>query len=84
MSNSQISFSPQLLALRWIKENIEGFGGDPDNITLAGQSAGAVSANFMMLSDLTEGLFHKGRLTYDNILGSLGPIVSNFTQPPVP
>ena len=66
------------MALKWIKENIEGFGGDPDNITLAGQSAGAVSANFMMLSDRTEGLFHKGQLTYD-----VHKVVVDFQPPPL-
>ena len=52
----------QLLALKWIRENIESFGGDRDNVTLAGQSAGAVSAHFMMLSDHAKGLFHKAIL----------------------
>ena len=59
----------QLLALKWIKDNIESFGGDQNNITLAGQSAGAVSAHFMMLSDLTEGLFHKAILQSGSCLG---------------
>ncbi|XP_075164678.1 esterase B1-like [Haematobia irritans] len=49
----------QILALKWIKENIHNFNGDPDNITLFGQSAGAGSAHLMTLLPQTKGLFHK-------------------------
>ncbi|GBP31684.1 Esterase FE4 [Eumeta japonica] len=49
----------QLIALRWVKNNIEAFGGNPDDITLAGYSAGAASAELLMLSSTTNGLFHK-------------------------
>ena len=49
----------QLAALRWVKENIAAFGGDPDNITVMGQSAGAMSIQMLCLSALAEGLFQK-------------------------
>lgn len=49
----------QVLALKWVKENIRNFGGDPDNITIFGQSAGAASVHFMMLSPMAQGLFQK-------------------------
>ncbi|XP_064471267.1 acetylcholinesterase-1-like isoform X2 [Ornithodoros turicata] len=52
----------QVEALRWIKNNVEYFGGDPNAITLAGQSAGAVSVHFHMMSPLSKGLFHKAVL----------------------
>ncbi|XP_064471200.1 acetylcholinesterase-1-like [Ornithodoros turicata] len=52
----------QLLALEWIKENIVYFGGDPDSITLMGQSAGAMSIGFHMVSPLSRGLFHRAIL----------------------
>lgn len=49
----------QVEALKWVRENIEGFGGDPDNVTIAGQSAGGMSVNALMVSPAAEGLFDK-------------------------
>lgn len=49
----------QMTAIRWVKDNISAFGGDPENITIMGQSAGAVSVQQLCLSPLTEGLFQK-------------------------
>jgi len=47
----------QIQALKWINENIEAFGGDPDQITIAGESAGASSVGALCVSPLSEGLF---------------------------
>lgn len=49
----------QIEALKWIKNNIEAFGGDWQNVTIAGQSAGAFSVNALVVSPLSKGLFHK-------------------------
>jgi len=48
-----------IAALRWVKTNITGFGGDPRNITLFGESAGGVSVGYLLTSPLTEGLFQR-------------------------
>lgn len=48
----------QLAALRWVKANIRGFGGSPDRITVAGESAGAISIGCLLLSPQARGLFH--------------------------
>ncbi|KYN22096.1 Esterase E4 [Trachymyrmex cornetzi] len=52
----------QVAALKWIKENIEVFGGDPNNITVFGVSAGSACTHFLTLSPLSKGLFHKAIL----------------------
>ncbi|XP_014273010.1 esterase FE4 [Halyomorpha halys] len=47
----------QVLALKWIQQNIAAFGGDPNSVTLAGLSAGAASVHYHVLSPLSKGLF---------------------------
>jgi para-nitrobenzyl esterase len=47
------------LALRWIQQHIAGFGGDPDQVTVFGVSAGGQAVNLLMASPRTEGLFHR-------------------------
>ena len=49
----------QIAALRWVKQNISAFGGDPANVTIAGQSAGSMSVNCLVASPLAKGLFQK-------------------------
>ncbi len=49
----------QILALHWVRDNIAHFGGDPENITIFGQSAGSMDASALMTSPLARGLFHK-------------------------
>ncbi|GAA2938318.1 carboxylesterase/lipase family protein [Streptomyces enissocaesilis] len=49
----------QVAALRWVRENIAVFGGDPGNVTIAGQSSGAASVACLMVMDRARGLFHR-------------------------
>ncbi|XP_034829482.1 juvenile hormone esterase-like [Maniola hyperantus] len=49
----------QVAALRWVKENIRKFGGDPDNITIFGESAGGASVSFHLVSPMSKGLFKR-------------------------
>ena len=49
----------QIAALEWVRDNIDAFGGDPDNVTIFGESAGGESVMHMMTSPLARGLFHR-------------------------
>uniref|UniRef100_A0A1B0AZH3 Carboxylic ester hydrolase n=1 Tax=Glossina palpalis gambiensis TaxID=67801 RepID=A0A1B0AZH3_9MUSC len=62
----------QLLALKWVKANCHFFGGDVNNITVFGESAGGVSAHYMMLSEKAKGLFHKAVIMSGSVLTSWG------------
>lgn len=50
----------QIFALQWVQRNIAQFGGDPGNVTILGQSAGAKSVLALFASPMARGLFHKG------------------------
>ncbi|KAK9883514.1 hypothetical protein WA026_001690 [Henosepilachna vigintioctopunctata] len=66
----------QVIALKWVKENIAAFGGDPNSVTLFGYSSGAISATLHLMSPMSKGLFHKVIISSSSALGQW-PIENN-------
>ncbi|XP_051807949.1 uncharacterized protein ces2b isoform X14 [Acanthochromis polyacanthus] len=69
----------QIEALRWVQQHIHNFGGDPDLVTIFGESAGGVSVSLLLLSPLSDGLFH--RAIAESGTAAMDLLVSNNPLP---
>lgn len=54
-----LGLKDQVIALRWVKNHIANFGGDPNSVTITGYSAGGGSVSLHLVSPMSKGLFHK-------------------------
>lgn len=54
-----LGLKDQVVALRWIRDNIKEYGGDPDSVTITGYSAGSWSVSLHLVSPMSKGLFHR-------------------------
>lgn len=63
-------------ALKWVRNHIESFGGDPDKVTIGGESAGSMAVSSLVLSPLAKGLFKRAVLESGTILSY--PFVSLY------
>lgn len=60
--SGNVGIADQVAALQWVRDNIAAFGGDPDNVTIFGESAGAMSVGTLLAVPAATGLFHKAIL----------------------
>lgn len=63
-----VGLKDQVAALKWIQRNIEYFGGNPNSVTLFGESVGAASINYLLVSPTAKGLFHRAILQSGSML----------------
>jgi carboxylesterase type B len=64
----------QVAALKWVKNNIQSFGGDPDNVTIFGESAGGASIHYLLFSPLAKGMWKKLLAVFFIIFFILAPL----------
>ena len=75
-SSANAGLMDLVAALQWVKENIAQFGGDPDNVTIFGQSGGGGKVTCMMNAPSAKGLFHKA-------IVQSGSYITNFMEPAI-
>jgi para-nitrobenzyl esterase len=83
-SSGQFGLMDMIAALEWVQRNIAAFGGDPGNVTVFGESAGAQDVYALVLSPAAHGLFHKAIAQSGGLWNMTPAQAVNFRDDPVP
>ena len=79
-SSGNYGLADQRAAIRWVRQNIEGFGGNPGLVTLAGTSAGAISVSAHLVSPASQGLFQRAIMQSGNATARLSTHIDGELQ----
>ncbi|MHA1729220.1 MAG: carboxylesterase/lipase family protein [Promethearchaeota archaeon] len=80
LEEANVGLLDQVLALEWVKDNIEKFGGDADNVTVFGESAGGMAIGTLLTMPKAKGLFHKAIPQSGSVMPTMSTDMSSYNE----